>query len=141
MALSAYLAAPDSEPEVAELARTAVTALDRWREGTDPTRALADVREVGLGFVLAVDVGGRLFHPAGERGRQLGRVIGKCVNVVLAPENPRHVRSLGEAAEGVCGVLGVAEDTVCRAVTEALVPYVLPGEPLEGAQDQDKKNP
>ncbi len=121
LALSAYLAAPDSGSEVAGLARAAVAALGRWREGADPAQALAVVREDGLGFALAVDVGGRLSRVTGERGRQLGRVVGKCVSVILAPANPRYVRWLGEAADGAHAGLGVAEDVICRAVARALL--------------------
>jgi hypothetical protein len=125
LALGAYLAAPDSGPEVTALARAAVASLGRWRESPDSAQARAAVRESGLGFYLAVEVGGPLYGAAGERGRRLGRVVGKCASVVLDHENPRHVRSLGEAASGVSDFPGVSEDAVRRAVASAMLPFAL----------------
>ena len=126
LALDAYRASPDSPPEVESLAREAVGALQAWR--CDPhSETLAEGVRVKAGdFCLAVDVGGRLSRETGYRGRALGRVVGSCYSVILAPENPRYVRWLGEAAETTCKALGVPEPRLCAAVAGAMLPFAWP---------------
>ncbi len=123
LALNAYLTEPDAPAEVEALAREAVAALREWRSERQSERRLADVAEKAGNFCLAVGVGGRLCEASGQRAGWLGRVVGQCYSVVLAPQNRRHVRWLGEAAEGTCRLLGVPEATVWDAVAAALLPY------------------
>jgi hypothetical protein len=128
LALNAYLNAPDAPLEVEALAREAVAALHGWRKERQSERRLADVAEKGRNSCLAVDVGGRLGDASGPRARWLGRVVGWCYGVVLAAQNRRHVRWLGEAAEGTCRLLNVPEAAMCNAMAAALLPYALAGE-------------
>lgn len=125
LALTSYLTAPDAPPEVEALAREAVGALRSWKRGTSSELRRADLSQRGREFCLAVDVCGRLSKESGFRARSLGRVVGRCYSVVLAPETRRHVRWLGEAAEDTCRLLGVPEATVWEAVASALLPYAL----------------
>jgi hypothetical protein len=91
---------------------------------------LAEVSENGKKFCLAVNVGGTLHNVSGWRAQNLGRVVGLCYSVVLAPENRRYVRWLGEAAEATCRLLGVAQTTIVDAVASALLPYAIASEPF-----------
>jgi hypothetical protein len=129
LALAAFIANSESGPEFATLARDAEAALGHWRNNPRSDKARAELQKDTLGFCIAVDVGGQLSSAAGESGRQFGRVLGMCASVVLGPENRRYVRWLGEAAQGTCRLLGVPEDEVCRTVSCALLPYILPVEP------------
>lgn len=129
LGLDAYLKAPDAPAEVEALARDAVAALRSWRMEPQSLDRLAGVSENGKGFCLAVNVGGRLHSVSGWRAQSLGRVVGLCYSVVLAPENRRYVRWLGEAAEATCRLLDVAQTTIIDAVASALLPYAIASEP------------
>jgi hypothetical protein len=135
LALAAYLTEPDSIAEVGDLAQEAVAALRRWRSEPQSATRRAEVEEKGCRFCLAVQVGGRLQGETGYRGGRLGFIIGKCYSTVVAPDNRRHVRWLGEAAEATCHQLKVSEVSVCAAVSDAVMPYVFP-EAIRGKRSE-----
>jgi hypothetical protein len=124
MALSEYAKSPDSVSEVESEAILAVKSLAEWKQ--DPNSALARtaVERNAIGFSVHANVGERLFELAGFRGRSLARIVGKCAGVVLAIENPRHVRWFGEAAEELCQIFQIPEELVCRAIATAFRPYL-----------------
>ncbi len=135
LGLEAYLTAPDAPSEVEALARDVVAALRSWRMEPRSQDRLAEVSENGKRFCLAVNVGGRLRNVSGWRAQNLGRVVGLCYSVVLAPENRRYVRWLGEAAEATCQLLDGAQTTITDAVASALLPYVITSEPGHARAD------
>jgi hypothetical protein len=130
LGIDAYLTAPDAPAEVEALARDAVAALRSWRSEPRSQDRLAEVSENGKRFCLAVKVGGRPHNVSGWRAQNLGGVVGLCYSVVLAPENRRYVRWLGEAAEATCRLLGVSQTTIVDAVASALLPYAIASEPF-----------
>ncbi len=136
LGLDAYLTAPDAPAEVEALAQDAVAALRSWRMEPRSQERMAEVSEKGKKFSLAVNVGGRLRNVSGWRAQNLGRVVGLCYSVVLAPENRRYVRWLGEAAEATCLLLDGAQTTIIDAVASALLPYAIASEPRRAPESR-----
>ncbi len=124
MAISEYAKAPDSGSEFESEAILAVKSLSDWKHDPNSAIARTAIERNAIGFAVHVNVGERLFDLAGFRGRSLGRIIGKCASVVLAPENPRYVRWFGEAAEELCHVFHLPEEQFCRAVANVFQPYL-----------------
>jgi hypothetical protein len=125
VALEDYLAAPDSPPHVVSLAQDAVYALEAWKKDPQSELAKAGIYDKTASFCLAVDVSGKFRNETGFYGIQLGWVIGRCYSVVLAPENPRHVRWLGQAAEMTCRHFHVSEEDMCQLVAKVMIPFAL----------------
>ena len=122
MALAAYSKNPDSVAEVESQAKLAVESLSSWRNAPISPETRTAVERNAIRFSLNVNVGGMLRDHSGFRGQSLGRIIGKCASVVLAPENPRYVRWFGEAAESLCKDFRVSEAQICAAIAKAFQP-------------------
>lgn len=126
LALEIYSIAPDSSFEVHSKASEAVDSLTEWKMAPGSPSALAAVERNAIGFSVNVSVGECLFDQAGFRGKILGRIVGKCASVVLAPDNSRYVRWFGEAVEFLFNFYGIEEDLICRTVALAFQPYLRP---------------
>lgn len=125
MALTEYSKNPDSVAEVESQARMAVESLIAWRNAPISPEARAAVERNAIRFSLNVNVGGLLRDHSGYRGQSLGRIIGKCASVVLAPDNPRYVRWFGEAAESLINDFPVSEEQLCEAIATVFQPFFL----------------
>lgn len=125
LGLGAYLKSPDAPSEVASLAQKAVSTLSRWRMGSRSPEFLAEVSQAGSEFALVVNVGGKLRSVSGWRAQTFGQVVGMCYRVVVASENRRHVRWLGDAAEKTCRLHDGDESSVIEVVASAMLPFAL----------------
>lgn len=125
MALTEYSKNPDSVAEVESQAGMAVESLIAWRNSPNSPESLKAIERNAIGFSLNVNVGGVLRDHSGHRGQSLGRIIGKCASVVLAPENPRYVRWFGEAAESINNDFPVSGEQLCEAIATAFLPFFL----------------
>ena len=135
VALEDYLAAPDSSPQVVTLAKDAVRALEVWKKDPQSELAKAGIYDKTESFFLAVEIGGKLRDETGFYGIQLGRVIANCYSVVLAPDNPRYVRWLGQAAEMTCRHFHVSETDICQLVAKVMIPFALGRADRQGHTD------
>ncbi len=125
MALAEYSKNPDSVSEVESQARMAVESLIAWRNGPIAPETRTAVERNAIRFSLNVNVGGELRDHSGFRGQSVGRIIGKCASVVLAPENPRFVRWFGEAAESLCKDFSVSEEHIGEMIAKVFLPFLM----------------
>ena len=123
LAWDAYQQAQDADAEVAALAKPLVDALQKWQQEPHSVETIEQIRRTGTEFCLTVNVGGGWYHKAGYAGQALGRALGLCYSVALAPENPRYVRWLGEAVEILRDASHLREDRLCRKITASLLPF------------------
>ncbi|MBI1325248.1 hypothetical protein GC170_18950 [bacterium] len=122
IALTEYSKNPDSVSEVDSQARMAVESLIAWRNAPISLETRAAVERNAIRFALNVNVGGVLRDHSGYCGQSLGRILGKCASIVLAPENPRYVRWFGEAAESLCMDFPVSEEHLCMTIAKVFQP-------------------
>lgn len=119
-AYRAYQIAPDAPDDVERMARDAVDAIREWQPQSS-NESLIRLRSVVENFCLSVNVGGAARDISGFHMQSLGHVVGLCHSVIAAPENPRYVRWLGEAAEVASRALHADPTALESAIAAALL--------------------